>query len=834
MLSPYRVLDLSDERGHLAGRILADLGADVIQIEKPGAGGLRSRGPFLGDSDSAPGSLPWLAANSGKRSWALDLADSERDRMSFRRLVEGADVVIETARPGTMARMELDYESLRAMLPKEHPGLIYCSMTPFGQVGPYSKFLARDLVAVAMGGNASLTGERDSPPLVCGLPTAYMHAGAEAVVGILLGLWSRPTLGRGQVVDVSMRESQLVTLMGGAGQYGRSGGPRIRSGYRTGPTREIWKCADGWITYGLRGGPARAASLAATVEYMAEFELAPRWLREMDWKNFNPAALTASERSRIEQAFGAFFRTRSRRELYEQALARRILLAPCNDASEILEQAQLRDRNFFVRIESPDDSGTGSYSIEQPAFFARSSACQIGSRTRAASRNEHGEVLGRELDQAPRKAREEAGWPGLHLNTRIGARGCLEGLRVLELGSGAAGPLATAYLATQGASVIRIESSRRPDFLRLLHVTPENRDESDILERSPMFALFNANKRSLAVNMKTSEGIALVRRLVDEWADVLSENFSPGVMERWGLDYSTLAESRPDLVMVSSCLFGQTGPQRHYPGFGGQGAAISGFNHMTGWPGREALGPYGTITDSLSPRFVATATLAALLFLRRTGKGQHLDISQIETGVYCLSEMIVRCSAGVDVMERNGNAREDAAPHGIYRCRDGSEDGAEAERWIAISIWTDSQWTLLGDAMGRPGWAAESRFASAEGRMRDREALEENLSAWTREREAEVLMFELQALGIEAGVVRDLRQLQEDPQLIERKHFVPLSHEVLGRLRFERPGFRLSESPGAVETPGPRLGADTRDILSEILGLTETEVDELIRREVAV
>ncbi|MBW2382282.1 MAG: CoA transferase [Deltaproteobacteria bacterium] len=828
MLSGYRVLDLTDERGFLAGRVLADLGADVVKIEPPGGDAERRRGPFVAGIEAPERSLPWLAANPGKRSMLLDLAASDADRDTFRQLVASADVVLESFAPGTMEGWGIGRSALEAGLPDEHPGLVYCAITPFGQHGPYAGRSAHDLICVAMGGNAFMTGDPARPPLRSSLPTAYMHAGPEAVVGILLALYARRDLGRGQGVDVSAHECQLATLITGAGQYALTGRLGQRSGYRTGRTREIWRCKDGFVSYGLRGGPARVGSLVASVEYMAESAMAPAWLQEMDWASYSPLTLSDDELDRLEEVFAAFFASKSMRELYEQALARSILLAPCNNAREILEQPQLRSRDLFVRVEPPGLDAV----LEYPGFFARSSRCEIGLRGPAPRPGEHDAELRAELAGQPRRPSEPVPDDRIRLATHVGERGVLEGLKVLELGSGAAGPVATRYLVEQGAHVIRIESAKRPDFLRIMHVTKDNRDEPDIFERAPMFALLNPDKQSLAINMKQPEGRALVLRLIDEWADVVTENFAPGVMERWGLDYPVLGARRPDLVMVSGCLFGQTGPQRSYPGFGGQGAAIAGFNHMTGWPGQEALGPYATITDSLAPRFVASALLAALLHLRRTGEGQAIDVSQIETAVYSLAEMIVRCSASGEVMERMGNRSEIAAPHGIYPCRPDAEAGRE--RFIAIAALDDSQWRALCQVFETREWVADERFESLEARLAHVDELDASVAEQTAAHPAEALVQALQAVGVEAGLVCDFAQLVDDPQLAARGHFTPLPHESLGELLYERSGFRLSDTPGGLRAAGPRLGEHTREILSTILGLDAAEIDRLEAEEITV
>jgi crotonobetainyl-CoA:carnitine CoA-transferase CaiB-like acyl-CoA transferase len=398
------------------------------------------------------------------------------------------------------------------------------------------------------------------------------------------------------------------------------------------------------------------------------------------------------------------------------------------------------------------------------------------------------------------------------------------GLKVLELGSGAAGPVATKYLAEHGADVIRIESAKRPDFLRVLFLTPDSKHGVD---GSPMFILLNPNKRSVVLNMKHPEGVALAKRLALEWADVICENFAPGPMERFGLDYETLVREKSDLVMVSGCLFGQTGPNRSYPGFGAQGSALSGFNHLTGWPDRASAGPSGTITDSLAPRYVALTMVAALLERRRTGKGQYIDVSQVETAVYSTSEVQVRYSARGEVVTRSGNRSDRVAPHGAYPC-------AGQNRWVTIAIWNDEDWQRLCEEMEHPDWSAEPAYSTQAGRLAHAEAIDAGISRWTREQDADVLMDRLQAAGIEAGVCRELRELPRDPQLAHRGHWTRVEHSNVGSLLVERSGFRLSETDGEMRTAGPNLGEHTDAILGECLGLDPAEIERLRGDEVLV
>ncbi|MFQ5666748.1 MAG: CaiB/BaiF CoA transferase family protein [Candidatus Binatia bacterium] len=390
------------------------------------------------------------------------------------------------------------------------------------------------------------------------------------------------------------------------------------------------------------------------------------------------------------------------------------------------------------------------------------------------------------------------------------------GLKILEFGGGAAGPFGTRYFADHGATVVRVESHQRPDFIRLLRLTPGT---AGGIDASHMFAMVNCNKYGIALNMKHPKGPDVARRLV-HWADVVAENFAPKAMTKWGLDYESLRALKPDLIMISTCLNGQTGPDRNYPGFGGQGSAIAGFNHLTGWPDREPVGPYGTITDSLSPRFVALLVASALLFRRHTGQGQYIDLSQVEGGITCLSENILTYSATHETLGRIGNRSRHAAPYGAFRCapQDGDDD-----RWAVIAIHDDGDWQRFRQAAGDPPWATDARFATTAGRLANVDTLEAHVAGWTRKRSAEEVMTTLQAAGVEAGVVQNFEDLTRDPQLAHRHHFREVQHAVIGRHLCETNAIRFSEAHEEIRLPAPCLGEHNQYVYRELLGMPADE-----------
>ena len=367
--------------------------------------------------------------------------------------------------------------------------------------------------------------------------------------------------------------------------------------------------------------------------------------------------------------------------------------------------------------------------------------------------------------------------------------GAWSGTNIVELGSGAAGPIATRYFAEQGATVLRIESRSRPDFLRVYALGPNNPHG---LEGAPMFDGLNPAKRDVLFNLKHPKAVELVRRLVVEWADAVAENFAPRAMKGFGLDYDALVAHKPDLVMVSACLNGQTGPHKDYPGFGGQGSALAGYNFLTGWPDREPVGPHGTITDSLAPRFVATALAAGLLHRRRTGRGVYLDVSQVEAAIYSLTPWLLEYQAtGVAPGSRRQRRPARVRPRRVpLRRRRRARRPVVGDRWVAIAAWTEAE----RDRLPRRSPAPTSR-------------------AYTATRAPLDVATELQAAGSRRCRSRTSATSTRIPQIAHRGHFVPLTHPFLGPGLYERNGFRLSDADRRLRPvrpdarPGPGLGA---------------------------
>jgi benzylsuccinate CoA-transferase BbsF subunit len=397
-----------------------------------------------------------------------------------------------------------------------------------------------------------------------------------------------------------------------------------------------------------------------------------------------------------------------------------------------------------------------------------------------------------------------------------GTHRALAGVKVIDFTWAAVGPITVKTLSDYGADVIKLEGRTRPSSMR---VTGPFKNDIVGLNRSGSFNAWETGKKSVAINLAMPDGVALAKRFV-AWADVVVESMAGGTMKRMGLGYEALRQVKPDIIMLSTCMMGQTGPYSAHPGIGHQLTALCGFNHISGWPGQmpAALGHY---TDFIAPRFAALAILGALDYRRRTGKGQYLDLSQYENGLQFMSPLILDYGVNNRIADRQGNRVPDAAPHGAFPC-------AGEDRWCVIGVFTEEEWQAFCRVTGLAALACDPRFATLEARKRNEDELERLLSDWTLRRTPEEVMTLLQEAGVPAGVVATGQDLQDrDPQLRHRHFNWILEHPEVGAYHSTRPGPLLSRSECELRR-APLLGEHNEYALKTVLGMSDDEIAELV------
>lgn len=394
--------------------------------------------------------------------------------------------------------------------------------------------------------------------------------------------------------------------------------------------------------------------------------------------------------------------------------------------------------------------------------------------------------------------------------------GAFDGVKVLDFCWVVIGPMLTRYLADFGASVVRVESKTRMETLRLSQpfkdgVAGEN--------RSGYFSNYNVNKLGITVNMALPAAREVILPLVS-WADVVTDNFTPGTMERWGLAPEDLRRINPRVVSFSASMLGSGGPHSAQPGYGPVLTSLAGLSHLTGWPDRPPSSPYGAYTDFLLPHLGIAAIAAALEQAERTGKGTHIELSQLEGSLQYLAPVLLDAQANGRAAQRQANEDEAMAPHAVYRC-------AGDDAWCAIAVVSDAHWRALCGAMSKPLLIEDARFETLASRKANEAALDAAVEAWTRTLSPGEVMERCQQAGVAAGAVQTCEALFADPQLRHRGHFVWLEHPEIGVHATDGNAFTLSATPANYKRPAPLLGQHTRQVCRELLGLSDERIDEL-------
>ncbi len=775
-----RIVDLADEKGELCGRLLADLGAEVIRIE-PVAGAIsRSLGPFAPDGET---SLYFAYRNAGKRGTTLDLT-TEDGCKQLRALLADADALIESTRAGTLDELGLGARELRA----EFPHLVITSITDFGQDGPYASYQSTNMVAVAMGGMLHRAGIPEKPPVMIPGHLAYDVAGVAGAQATLLAFWQRFDTGQGQHLDVSAMDATAALSDWSLANYSLNPqlGKRMGSGIYT-----LYECADG---------------------FMRMIVLVPKhWRTLLEWIG-HPESLSDPKYEQfinrlidldfIKGELEGFFANKNKVDVALEAQHRGIPATPLLLPGEVLENEHTVDRGTFRPLEiAPGVEAqfpSGFLTIDDERAGPTSSAPGRGSQATAFSNDEDHAALEAQIASSATAA--------------AGAEGRLARLRVLDFGVGAVGVEAARFFADFGADVIKVESSNAPDFIRVITSSYMN----------PSFISSNRSKRCFGVDLTTEQGRRLVEDLVAS-ADVFIENNSTGTMEKLGLGPADLQRINPRMVSLSSQSLGSYGPWKHFSGYGPNTHPVSGLQYLWNYPEDEAepAGSAAVHPDHLVGRLGVVGLLAGLIQRERTGQGMHVDVAQFETPIGLMGDLFAQESLTPGSVRPIGNASDCGAPWSCLPC-------AGEDEWCVINVRSDDEWEALRRTIGSPSWAEDAALATANGRKAARKQIDEGLEAWTREREPREVMEALQAVGVPAGIVAHPGHHMADPQLAHRGYPKLVPQPDYEAILVEGPPFLSSDLPEVVVEPAPLIGEHTREIARDLLGLGDEEIEALV------
>ena len=797
-LGGLRVLDLADRSAALAGRVLADLGAEVIMVEPPSGNLIRHLQPSLENVGPTEASFAHQYFSANKRSVVLDWV---RDPETFLALVATADVVIDTQAPGVLAAAGLGHRALRGA----NPALIQCSVTPFGLDTPWRDRIATDIVAGAAGGLIWLSGEPRGTPVQGGADVSYAMAGLAASSAIMIALHQRDGSGEGNGahLDVSLQEATAMAAMQTATPSQWTWFNRIPR--RPGLSAAL-RCADG----GYVGSLIRPDRFSSFLDW-ADREGIDHGMTPDDWRlsrldaprKGNPVAETtlalAAKLTRDEFAAGALeadliclpvlgFDDFAQTEQYV-----------VNEQCLTVPHAGIGIDLGFVR--SPVDGMAEPVSIK-PAPLLAADQHVVDELDQGAA------TISSPLAEGPVSPEPAT---------------ALAGLRVVDFGWVLAAPIGTRMLASFGAEVIRIESTAKPDSMRS-QIGPDGVPDPDL---GGLFNVVNSGKKSFAVDLSTEQG----KRLVDELiatADVVVNNFRPGAMERMGFGIDALRQIKPDIVLLNLPGAHRTGPWAVRPSMGNILMAASGFNMLTGFDGERPRGIGIAYPDFTGPHLLVATVLAAVRDRDRRGVGQQIHLTQL-TGMVSLlgAEWMQFAATGVQP-PRRGNRDPNLCPHGIFPT---TASEASDDEWIAIAVDGDHQWDALCELIGG-GIGTDKRFGTHASRKENEDALDELIRDWTRDQEKWALATTWQSVGIAAAAVAHLDEcFESDPQL---KHSYQHVHQP-ARPDIDIPINReVAQWVGQSHelTRAPMMGEHNQYVVQELLGHSEETFVQLLLDEV--
>jgi crotonobetainyl-CoA:carnitine CoA-transferase CaiB-like acyl-CoA transferase len=798
-LAGLRVIDLTDERGIYGAKLLADLGADVIRPEPPSGDPLRARGPHINDESEETSSLWHAFFASNRRFISLDLSLSE-DCAQLRSLVANAEIVLLCE--GAFGMQEADISAAKLA----RPNLVVIDLSSFGAGGPWAKYLAPDIVAGALGGAAATTGDSDTAPLKGFGEMNFMVSGAYAAIAALSALAHARTSGEGQTVSLSVHEC-ITSCLEHVFMFYYYEQTLQRQEGRVLPRRAALHWSDAYDVLNGIGGSIMAtptpdfdAQLMWLIEEGVQDDLIEPWYLEPE--NLRARIL------RVMEIMTQWIAEKDVEALFFEAQSRHAPYGWVLPLERVAENPQLLARQWYT----PYAVGEKKISAPGAPYHFSSTPWQLKPYRGIGSAND--EIIADLNWNADANRQTKEAQP-------FGDKP-LQGLKVLDFTHVLAGPFATRILADMGADVIKINSTDR---------AVGTQDPTH-----PYFLMWNRNKRALALNMAQDSAKELAGKLAEQ-ADIVIDNFSVGVLERWGIGYEEISKRHKGVIYVQMSGMGDGGPWSKFVTYAPTIHALCGLTHTTSVPGREDIGMGFSYNDHQAGLHGTVAVLAALEARNRTGNGQRVDISQFEVGVNFLGPSLLDFFANKRAARPTANhlPYDQHAPHGCYRCLDenritGADEATQAkvnERWIAIACMNDQQWQNLRTLMQNPDWSQHPDLDSAAGRYAAREQLDARLGQWVANQEAFGLMADCQQAGVPAGVVQDGADLVEtDPQLRRVNFLQPMEdeHPLLGPTWIDRLPLHFEKTPCNDYSRVRVIGEDNDQVLKDWLGFDEATV----------
>ena len=787
-LSELRVVEIgSGDALDYCGKLFSDFGAEVIKVEPPGGDPARRIAPLVDAGDGRKESAVFAWLNTNKYSITADL-DNAADVQSIRTLLNSADVLLDGRAPGVIETSLLSHEQLRAT----DPALAITAMSWFGEHGPYRDYTVTDSVCRSLAGLVKLVGAAEGPPVLPRDGQIAILAGLTAFIPTLAGLYGRAHGARRFAVNAFEAMLQISEFDTGLALESGFTRPRLAiNRFGRGFPVGNFATKEGWLGVTVVT-PAQWVGFCNLIG-LPELGPDPRYSATAD------RYLHADELSGIIKPV---LMQKTAREWFEQGIDLRLPLAIVPDMAELLTQQVYRERGAFAPVT------IGNASFDAPVLPQHLTRSRPKPNGIAPFAGDH--------DGKPLPPRKRVATRAATTNDPLP----LKGLRIVDLTMGWAGPTATRQMGDLGADVIKVESCQYPDWFRGTDPRGPYHPERTY-EKTYWFQMMNRNKRGITLDLTSEIGLSLLKRLI-EGADAVIDNYAADVLPRLGLDAAHMLKINPRLVVVTMPAFGMSGAWSACRAYGSTLEQASGLPSVTGREDDPPTMLHAALGDPVGGVSAATALMLGFMQQKKTGEGQHIDLSQVECSMQLVAPSIIAQSATGKSGPRIGNRHPRFVPNGCFPCL--GED-----QWITLSIRSDEEWPRLCEIMHRPDLAADPALATADGRRKEEDRIEVAIRHWTTTVRPDLAMVTLQAAGIAAGVARLPVDLASDPHLMKIGHWQPAVRPFMGPHLLPSVSYREGDAtlPYPIERLAPTLGQHNAEVLGDVLGLSASEIAQL-------